>query len=276
MKSRSIRIILTIVCVILVAFLLVNSCARQDKQPDTEPPASPSDVTVPPEEATPQVTEELPASGSDIVVEPPASDSDIPEPLPVETPVPASGLLGLSAEPVDDEWFSDAAFLGNSLVDGFRLFSGLTTSDYYAATSMTVLGAGGLIEQMSAKQYGKVYILLGINEIGYNADVFKGQYSDMLDTIMEQQPDADIYVMGLTPVSEYKSTTDTTFTMERVKLYNEKLLELAEEKGCYYLDLVEALADETGYLPANVTSDGVHFSAGHYQVWNEYLHTHHA
>jgi len=209
-------------------------------------------------------------------VELPASESDIDAEPAEEKAAPVYGAVPLSAEAVDDEWFADAAFLGNSLVDGFRLFSGLTTCDYYAATSMTVLGAGSLIQQMAAEQYGKIYILLGINEIGYDADVFKGQYADMLDTIMEQQPDADIYIMGLSPVSEYKSSTDKTFTMTRVRLYNEKLLELAQEKDCYYIDLVDALADETGYLPANVTSDGVHFSAAHYQVWSEYLHTHHA
>ena len=137
------------------------------------------------------------------------------------------------------------------------------------------MGAGNLITQMSAEQYGKVYILLGVNEIGFDADYFKGLYADMLDTIIEQQPEADIYIMGLTPVSEYKSTTDKTFTMDRIRLYNEKLLELAEEKSCYYIDLVEALSDDTGYLPASVTTDGVHFAASHYQVWLEYLRTHH-
>ena len=199
-----------------------------------------------------------------------------PTPTSGDTPAPGTGSTAPVGDRVDDDWFSDAAFLGNSLVDGFRLFSGLTTCDVYAATSMTVMGAGSLISQMNAKQYGKVYVLLGINEIGYDADYFKTQYSNMLDTIIAGQPDADIYVMGLTPVSEHKSTTDSTFTMDRVRKYNEKLLELAIEKGCYYLDLCEALSDESGYLPADVTTDGVHFAASHYQVWLEYLRTHHA
>ena len=67
-----------------------------------------------------------------------------------------------------------------------------------------------------------------------------------------------------------------TFTMERVLAYNEKLLELAQEREMWYLDLVEALADDTGYLPANVTTDGVHFTAEEYAVWLEYLRTHYA
>ena len=68
--------------------------------------------------------------------------------------------------PADDAFFADAAFLGNSLIDGFQLYSGLTTSDYYCATSMTVAKSEELVSQMAQKQYGKVYLLLGINEIG--------------------------------------------------------------------------------------------------------------
>ncbi len=261
-----------------------------DPTPDAEPSPSPDAVTSPSPEASPEATATNtaapavtgtptptgPISTPSQPTPPLPTASDVPSPTPGETPVPNTGSTAPVGDRVDDEWFSDAAFLGNSLVDGFRLFSGLTTCDVFAATSMTVMGSGSLISQMNAKQYGKVYVLLGINEIGYDPDYFKTQYSNMLDTIIAGQPDADIYVMGLTPVSEHKSTTDSTFTMDRVRKYNEKLLELAIEKGCYYLDLCEALADETGYLPASVTTDGVHFAASHYQVWLEYLRTHHA
>ena len=96
----------------------------------------------------------------------------------------------------------------------------------------------------------------------------------MLDNIVSKQPDAEIYIMGITPVSKHKSTTDSTFTMDRVKLYNEALHKLAGENNCWYVDLCEGLAGSDGYLPADVTSDGVHFNASHYKVWLDYLKTH--
>ena len=312
MKSALLKIILLIVIVAVVLALLIGSCGNRN---NNEPPVSPSPSAAPTPSAPGATAEPLP-SADPVSSEPPeASETpeptaavspaptasvvtpsqptpsqptpsqptpSLPEvpiepsPSPAGQPVVSHGSTVPVSDRVEDEWFSDAAFLGNSLVDGFRLFSGLTTCDVFAATSMTVMGAGSLISQMNANQYGKVYILLGINEIGYEADYFKTQYSNMLDTIIAGQPDADIYIMGLSPVSEHKSSTDSTFTMDRVRLYNEKLLELASEKGCYYLDLCEALSDESGYLPASVTTDGVHFSASHYQVWLEYLRTHHA
>lgn len=263
-----------------------DSTAKPTDQPSRVIDGYPADETEPPQETDDHKTIKPSESPGEIVPVPPAvynpnnnSNTTVPTAKPstgqqTGTQVDTEGPDLPERDPVDDDFFSDAAFLGNSLVDGFRIFSGLTTCDVFASTSMTVLGVGDLLSQMSQQQYGKVYILLGINEIGYDADYFKGLYGDMLDKIESGQPDADIYIMGLTPVSSQKSSGDSTFNMDRINLYNEKLYELADERGHYYVDLCDALADDTGYLPADVTSDGVHFAASHYTVWRDYLKTH--
>ena len=210
-----------------------------------------------------------------------------PSPSPTEPAVAAPDLA--ARDPVDDSYFADAAFMGNSLMDGFRLFSGLTTCDYYAATSMTVVGAtskacitldngnaGTLVDGLIQKPYGKIYILLGINEIGFDTKTFIDYYSAMLDTIIAAQPNCDIYIMGITPVSKTKSDGSTTFNMTRINEYNTALRQLAADKGCYYMDLVSALAGPDGYLPSSETTDGVHFSAKVYQTWLDYVKTHYA
>lgn len=208
-------------------------------------------------------------------------------PSPSEEVAAAPDLSAREAK--DDEFFSDAAFMGNSLMDGFRLFSGLTTCDYYAATSMTVVGAttkscitldsgaaGTLVDGLIQKPYGKIYILLGINEIGFDVETFIDYYGKMLDTIIAAQPDCDIYIMGITPVSAAKSASGEVFNMTRITEYNTALHQLAADKGCYYMDLVSALAGPDGYLPASETSDGVHFSTKVYQTWLDYVRTHYA
>ena len=179
------------------------------------------------------------------------------------------------ASPVDDSFFADAAFIGNSLIDGLRLFSGLTTCDYYGVTSMTVRSAANSVfDRLRQKQYGKIYILLGINEIGFDSWYFKELYIDLVASIIAMQPGADIYIMGLTPVSRNRSNTSASFNMTRVRLYNERLYEVAEEMGCYYIDLCDALAGPDGYLPAESTWDGVHLNSSYYKVWLEYLKYH--
>lgn len=234
-------------------------------------------------------TEQSPTADSS-----PSPDSSVSaetSPSPEISPTPPAGTYSgpdvAERDPVDDDYFSDAAFMGNSLVDGFRLFSGLTTCDYYAATSMTVVAAtnkycitldngasGTLVDGLIQKPYGKIYILLGINEIGYDVDTFGQYYTDMLNTIIAAQPDCDIYIMGLTPVSYAKSSSSDLFNMERIGQYNEKLRSIAEDEQCYYIDLVAALSGDDGYLPSSETSDGVHFSASVYIKWLDYLKTH--
>ena len=217
-----------------------------------------------------------------------AADSAAPSPSASPSAKPAGPDL-TEKQAVGDDYFADAAFIGNSLMDGFRLFSGLTTCDYYTATSMSVNAidskacitldngnAGTIIQGVTQKPYGKIYIELGINEIGYDKDSFIAQYGKMLDKIIAAQPKATIYVMGLTPVSQEKSQSGDTFSMDRVKDFNTSLRQLAADKGCYYMDLITALSDSTGYLPASETTDGIHFSANVYKTWLEYVKTHYA
>jgi hypothetical protein len=251
-------------------------------EPPEEDSPAPADTNEPAETVEPTMVLRPP-----VISKEPQEDEQPPTPEQTEAAASADGPDVPLQERAEDGFFEDAAFTGNSLMDGFRLFSGLSTCDYYAATSMTVAGAtsslsfplengnlGTMVDGLSQKPYGKIYILLGINEIWMSADNFAKLYGEMLDAIIAAQPDSDIYIMGITPVSAAKSLSDDNINMTKINEYNEHLYKLAEEKGCYFLDLVAALADDTGFLPAEETSDGVHFSANLYNQWVEYVRTH--
>lgn len=194
----------------------------------------------------------------------------------------------LEAQPLaGDEFFSDAAILGNSLVEGLRLYSKLNTMDYYSGTSMSVTSAcntknvvlndgtyGTQLDAMAQKRYGKVYIELGINDIGGDMGVFIESYGKMLDRIIADQPYADVYVMAITPVSRAKNDSSTVFTMSRVNDFNAALYELAAEKKCYYLDDCTPLMGSDGFLAEADTWDGVHLSVDKYAQWEEIIRTH--
>lgn len=45
------------------------------------------------------------------------------------------------SEPVDDSYFDDVAFVGDSRTDGFRLYSGLERGTYFCVTGETVASA---------------------------------------------------------------------------------------------------------------------------------------
>ena len=190
-------------------------------------------------------------------------------------------------ERADDSFFSDTAILGNSLIDGLRMYSKLKTVDFYCGTSMSVYSAmnsrkvllnngtyGTQLDAMAQKQYGKIYIELGINEIGGSMDSFIRLYGTMLDLIKAAQPNADIYIMAITPTSRAK--IGTSFSRDRVILYNTALYQLAGQRECYYLDDFTPLADSEGYLPNSHTWDGVHFTVAKYSAWEEIIRTYYA
>lgn len=190
-------------------------------------------------------------------------------------------------ERVDDSFFADSAFFGNSLVDGLDLLGGLEYGDFYAAASASVLSvsmtrnaalsdgtAATMLQALCEKDYAKIYILLGVNEIAFEPDYFAELYSAMLDRICAEQPEADIYIMSLTPVTRERDEADALFNMERVEEYNAALYRLAEERELHYLDLVEALADENGYLSEELSTDGIHMTQEKYEEWADYLRTH--
>ncbi len=186
----------------------------------------------------------------------------------------------------DDSFFENAAILGNSLVDGLRLYSNMKSISYFCGTSVSVVSAtktrnmqlkngqvGTLVQALCQEPHDKIYIELGINEIGSDVDYFIGLYGDMLDTIIEAQPDADIYILSILPVTKSKSDSSTVFNMTRVNMYNEALHKLAEEKQCYYMDICSALQGDDGYLPSDWSGDGVHLHAQYYSVWENCMRT---
>ena len=189
-------------------------------------------------------------------------------------------------EAQDDSFFEHSAILGNSLVEGLRLFSNLKTLHYFSATSVSVISAtqtknvrlnngsmGTLVQSLCQQQYDKIYIELGINEIGRSVDNFIQYYSGMIDTIRAAEPEADIYIISVLPVTRAKSQSGQVFNMPRINLYNGALYQLAVEKQCYYMDVCSAYLGSDGFLPSNWSSDGVHLYAKYYSVWENCMRT---
>ncbi len=192
------------------------------------------------------------------------------------------------------EYFSDAAFLGDSLTVGFSDYStnlsgalicGYTGASPNVIVNETVLthterGEEVAIEVLAEAQPSKVYILLGTNTLVStgNDESFLAYYSAMIDQLYAALgEDVILYVQSVPPATE-AAVSDGKEGLEssRLQSINESLALLAAEKGCVYIDLWEVFADENGNLKAELAAaDGIHFSAGDgYTTWVNYLRTH--
>lgn len=186
---------------------------------------------------------------------------------------------------VEDDWFSDAAFIGHSLIQGFAGYSGLTAPDYYylpGSSVETLLyskeltipgGTGSLRSGLRGKSYEKIYLMMGINEIAGNLAVLKSDYEKLIELVREYCPDAEVYVLSVLPVTQRKDSGGD-FTIARITAYNDMLQELCAEEECWYVDLYDCFADEKGYLPSASSSDGIHLNRDQYSVMLDYLKTH--
>lgn len=229
----------------------------------------------PPEEETTQPVETIETGES--LPELPTDESDAPETETVsDTPQEHSITPPYHDEAAPDDYFEDALFFGNSLLEGLGVYSlvyddNIARAKFDTATSMTIFGAADYISDAANGGYGKIYIGLGLNEIGYDHEAIREENEKAIDTIRAGNPDAIIYLFSLTPISQYRSGNDDLYNNTNAAAISQVLREVAEEKDCYFMDMVPVLAGSDGYLPSDVTTDGVHFVKEYYTNWYEYL-----
>lgn len=189
--------------------------------------------------------------------------------------------------PVEDSYFNDAVFIGDSRTEGLILNTGLSNATAYVYKGLMVdtvftkpvVNKDGqklsVMDALKSTKFSKVYIMLGINETGWAySQIFQSKYGDIIDHIREINPDAVIYVQGIMPVSNKVSSTHSYITNTKINEYNLLLRELAEEKQVYYIDTENAVASEDGSLPADAAADGIHLVKDYCEKWLDYLKTH--
>lgn len=205
-----------------------------------------------------------------------------------EAPQPlSSAIVPRQDTPVDDSYFSDAVFIGDSRVEGFKAQSGITTGTFLTGVGMDVEtietkpfiatenGMVTVYDALQAAPYSKVYIMLGTNELGfYDFNEFERQYKSVLETIQLIQPNAVIYVMEVIYVEEALVTTGDYVNNENVRSINEHILNICEENGYHYVNLNEVFDDGSGSLLSGASIDGVHLYDRYCQMWLDYLKNH--
>jgi lysophospholipase L1-like esterase len=191
-------------------------------------------------------------------------------------------------ERVTSAYFDDAVFIGDSITTGISLYDVMSNTTVYASTGIgltnvltkevaTVNGVDMTIpDALRQVQPAKIYILLGANSMASDLDDIANAYSSMLNTIRSCAPNAIIYVQSVFPINEglYQAKYNASITNALIDEFNEKLLAICGEKKILYLDLNTYFKDETGGLPAEYTTDGLHVGSAQYLDWFDYLKTH--
>lgn len=239
-------------------------------------------ATAAPDDAAQPAVGELPGGESTAVPDPFAS------------PVPAS-------EPVDASWFSDAVFIGDSVSVMLQMYNGtygaLGDATFLCAVSLSQTGAISaqagsdrlpewpagsgqhprIADAVAACGAKKVYLMLGMNCIAGGVDRAANDLVTLVGQIREQVPDAAILIESVTPMTQTSPRADDSLNNDTIGQFNARMQQYCQENQWYYVDVAEALSDESGYLRDDYSGDtamGIHLDYKGAGAWADYLLSH--
>lgn len=191
---------------------------------------------------------------------------------------------------VEDDYFSDAVFIGDSRTVGMFEYGGLeNTAAFYASTGLTVykmfdsqiVSVPGEKKKITVEQalqentFAKIYLMIGINEMGTGTvESFLEKYQEVVNHLQELQPDAIIYLQAIMKVTTERSAQGDYINNEGIVARNEGIAQMADNERIFYLDVNPLICDETGGMEPSYTFDGVHLKAKYIEIWKDYLKTH--
>lgn len=253
-------LILSLIALAIVVTVAIHLFSSSDDEP--APTATPT-ATVSPEPSPSPAPSASPT---------PSVPYDFSQPVPESTSVEKSYL-------------DDAVFIGDSRTEGLVLYTGLSNATSYTQKGLTVstvftdpiVDQDGqmvtVMEAMKHTQFSKVYIMFGINELGWAyPSIFIDKFTQMIQEIRAINPDAIIYVQEILPVSQEVSETHSYISNEKIQEFNQLILNMTKEQEVYYLQVSQAfIQDDTFCLPEGASSDGIHLTPSYCKTWLDYL-----
>ena len=219
----------------------------------------------------------------------------------------AQKTAGSQKAPGAYDAYQNALLIGDSLTTGIRSAAGITGADFFCENGLAlrkVISGGGvadgtytityepdpenpegepvekkipntitLKEQLQKKQYSRIFIILGINDVGYQSPkTFSQNYQTLLDQIRAAQPNAMIIAEEILPVTAARSSTDRYFNNPSVDQHNAVIEEVARNNSILCVDGSWAVEDPaTGALAAANSFDGLHMYGTVYKKWAQYV-----
>ena len=193
------------------------------------------------------------------------------------------------ASAVDDSYFEDAVFIGDSRMQGFRNLSGITKGSFVTAVGMelenfytdsqiaTAAGNVTVLNALKNINFSKISMMLGTNELGaYDMNQVGESYRQVLADIkqLSSSPDPIVYVYSVIYVDEPLVTTGDYVNNTNVDAVNMEILKMCKKEGYHYINLNEVFSNGYHGLISGAAEDGIHLNTDYCKEWLEYTKTH--
>lgn len=257
-NSNSVTLLL-FACIAVSVIIFMFLRKTPVRKAETPPPGSPETVgsAMPEPTGTPDQPESTPEA----------------EPTAGPTPPAEAGTVNMD----------DALFIGDSRTVGLSEYAGIAGADFFSNVGMSVynihddvvsvptVGKVSLIELLTSKKYGKIYVMLGINELGYDFDNTVAKYSELMEFIQEKQPNATLFIEGNLHVTQSRSDSDEVINNAKINRFNAAIAKLADGEKIYYLDVNSVFDDANGNLSSEKSDDSAHPYAKYYAEWGQWI-----
>lgn len=170
---------------------------------------------------------------------------------------------------------SSYAFLGNSLFGDLDEYKLVDNADVYSYIGMNVATVFDqkldkhkkpMLDEMLSKDYKTIFIMFGMNEVGWSySDIFTDDYAELVDEIHTKLPDAKIYLLSITPITQsLEAKGEDGMNSEDIAKFNKLIQKVAKEHNASYLDVNSYLKNEYGFLDEDDSPDGCHLQPNAY------------
>lgn len=204
-----------------------------------------------------------------------------------------STVLGATADG-GNGYLDRIIFVGDSTTYGLKrygmLSAGYKTKQVWTPASGTLAlpyasigtivypddGSEITIAQAAARKQPDIMVItLGVNGVSFmNSEKIKSAYSLLLDDIIAVSPNTKIILQSIFPVAAHYEKI-RSINNEKITAANHCIAELAKEYGIGYLNTIEYLIGDDGFLPVGYQNgDGLHLNEKGYSLELEYIRTH--
>lgn len=237
-----------------------------------------------------------PADAAITMAEPPRAVHDTPQ-VQYRPEIPSSPyidqIVRAAAEPpaetlpseisISPASMENCLLIGDSRTVGLQMFGTLDDADFFASTGlgpqkigsarieMDGLGKLTLNELLACRSYERIYLMMGINDVGYPAGSTLKKYAALVDQIRAAQPNALLILMGNLHVSKAWSDNDSIINNPVLDAFNAQTAALADGRTIFYLDPNPLFDDADGALSAEKCTDGAHLRPRYYIEWSQWL-----
>lgn len=309
-RRRAVVALLAVLVLLCAAagFFWFNSKHGPGGSPAIEPAAataSPAPAATPAPTATPQPATPETATGENAAVFAPqrllpaVNDADWDRSEPVEQTIDfeyRNTDFRMAALPqlgrVTTSHFDTAVLLGDSITEGMAIYAtGLPNAQVrgYRSSGPQIIVNNATVHDYArnvdeaaldavvAAQPDFLYVLFGTNALVTqgNEDSFIAYYDKMIEILQQNLPGVAIYIQAIPGVQEDVVQTRPGLDNARIQTVNNMLANIALTRGCYFVNIQEALAYPSGdQIDEYEAADGIHFNPEGYGVWADYLKTH--